>query len=199
MYQAQLKRILDIAIAILTLTIAAPLLLAVALVVRVTMGSPIWFLQTRAGKEGKPFTIVKFRTMRVGGCTNDAARLTGVGRLLRSLSLDELPELLNVLRGDMSLVGPRPLLMDYLPRYTVTQARRNSVRPGITGLAQISGRNALEWTKRFDLDVLYVDSISLLLDLKILAITVLRVLQRDGIHSDNHPTSPEFMGPESLG
>ena len=177
----------------------SPVLLGVALAVRVRLGSPVLFRQTRPGLGGRPFEMVKFRTMTdaqdaEGQLLPDADRLTPFGRFLRSSSLDELPELWNVLKGDMSLVGPRPLLMRYLDRYTPEQARRHEVRPGITGLAQTSGRNALSWDDKFALDVWYVDHQSLGLDLKILARTVLKVIRRDGISAAGEATMSEFGG-----
>lgn len=165
----------------------------VALAVRRDLGSPVLFRQTRPGRGGKPFTLVKFRTMS-DGPGDDADRLTNLGRFLRSTSLDELPELWNVLRGDMSLVGPRPLLTSYLDLYTPHQARRHEVRPGITGLAQVSGRNAVSWPERFDLDVRYVDTWSLPGDIAILVRTVLSVFRRNGVSAEGHATMPEFNG-----
>src|SRR5439155_11010551 len=168
MYRSILKRILDICVAALALVVLAPVLLVTALVVRATLGSPVFFRQQRPGLRGVPFTILKFRTMRIAAeGQSDVQRLTSVGRLLRSLSLDELPELVNVLKGDMSLVGPRPLLVQYLDRYTTEQARRHDVRPGITGWAQVNGRNALTWPDKFRLDVWYVDHVSFALDCRI--------------------------------
>jgi len=163
------------------------------------VGSPILFRQTRPGLNGNPFTLYKFRTMTDerdvdGNLLSDSERLTKIGRFLRSTSLDELPELFNVVKGDMSLVGPRPLLMQYLERYTPEQARRHEVKPGITGWAQINGRNAITWEEKFKLDVWYVDNQSLLLDLKILFLTIVSVLKREGINQLGHVTSEEFMG-----
>jgi sugar transferase EpsL len=181
------------------LVMAAPLLLAIAIVIRVTMGSPVFFRQVRPGLNGRPFVILKFRTMGKSAGEKalphtDAKRLTPVGRRLRAMSLDELPELLNVLKGEMSLVGPRPLLMEYLERYSPEQARRHEVRPGVTGWAQVNGRNALAWEERFDLDVWYVDNGSLALDLKILWLTLIKVWRKEGISANDHATMPEFMG-----
>lgn len=190
-----MKRLLDLALTIPLLLLLSPLLLAVALLVRLRLGPGVLFRQTRPGLHGRPFTILKFRTMRHGP-GSDAERLTPLGRFLRASSLDELPELWNVLRGDMSLVGPRPLLMHYLPRYSPTQARRMEVRPGLTGWAQINGRNALSWPQKFALDVWYVDHQSLALDLRILARTALAVLSRQGISAPGEATMPEFMGNE---
>lgn len=175
-----------------------PLLAAVAVLIRVTLGSPVLFRQPRPGKDGKLFELLKFRTMTSardaqGKLLPDAQRLTPLGRWLRASSLDELPELLNVLRGDMSLVGPRPLLVQYLGRYSARQARRHEVWPGITGWAQIQGRNAITWEEKFELDVWYVDHRTLWLDLKILATTLIKVLRREGINADGEATMPEFM------
>lgn len=163
------------------------------------MGSPVFFRQTRPGLHGKPFELIKFRTMREplpgeNPSQTDSVRLTKVGRILRSTSLDEFPTFINVLKGDMSLVGPRPLLMQYLDRYTPEQARRHEVKPGITGWAQINGRNALTWEDKFKLDVWYVDHQSLWLDLKILSMTAYKVLKREGISAKGEATMPEFMG-----
>ncbi len=199
MYRRSVKRGLDIAVAVVALIAFAPILLITALVVRVTLGPPVLFRQTRPGRHGEPFTILKFRTMRAAqgpyDTGDDAARLTTIGRWLRSLSLDELPELLNVLRGDMSVVGPRPLLMQYLDRYTPEQARRHEVKPGITGWAQVNGRNALSWDDKFRLDVWYVDHGSLLLDARILAMTAWKLVSREGITQPGHVTAAEFLGP----
>ena len=197
--RAFFKRLLDITMSTAALIILSPLLLLVALLVARNLGRPVLFKQVRPGLHGKPFTILKFRTMRDatdqhGNALPDSERLTPFGRRLRSTSLDELPELINVLRGDMSLVGPRPLIMAYLDRYTERQARRNEVRPGITGWAQVNGRNAVGWDERFEMDVWYVDNHTLWLDLKILWLTVLTVLKRDGVSADGHATMPEFMG-----
>lgn len=187
------KRALDLALVLPGLALSTPLLLLLALCVRLALGPGVIFRQQRPGLHGKPFNILKFRTMRHGPGT-DAERLTPFGRFLRSTSLDELPELLNVLKGDMSLVGPRPLLMQYLPRYSREQARRHEVLPGITGWAQVHGRNALTWEERFKLDVWYVDHRSLALDLRILARTVGQVLRRQGVNSQGQATMSEFLG-----
>ena len=194
----RLKRTIDVAGATVLLLVASPVLLVAVLLVRVTMGSPVLFRQTRAGLDRRPFTLLKFRTMRhpargETSVASDAARLTAIGGWLRKTSIDELPQLLNVLRGDMSLVGPRPLLPEYLPRYSAEQARRHTVRPGVTGLVQVSGRNALSWNDRLALDVWYVDHRSIRLDLSILGRTVLAVLSGRGAR-DEHVTSREFMG-----
>ncbi len=194
-----LKRLTDVLVAAVGLAAALPLLLVVAVAVRLNLGAPVLFRQQRPGRHGRPFTLVKFRTMRDatdrhGRVLPDADRLTTFGRWLRASSLDELPELWNVLTGDMSLVGPRPLLMEYLPRYSPVQARRHEVRPGITGWAQVNGRNALGWAQRFELDVWYVDHRSWLLDLRILWRTVARVLGRDGINEPGQATATPFLG-----
>lgn len=188
-----LKRAVDVCAALVVLILTAPLLAAAAFAVFVSMGAPVLFRQTRAGRGGRPFTLFKLRTMR-DGAGDDAARLTPLGAFLRATSLDELPQLWNVLRGDMALVGPRPLLPEYLPRYSPEQARRHDVRPGITGLAQVSGRNTLGWPERLALDVRYVEQRSLGLDLWILWRTVATVLRRDGIQAAGHVTMPEFRG-----
>lgn len=197
-----MKRTLDIFIVTLSLVLCAPVLLALALMVRGFLGSPILFRQVRPGHHGKPFNMVKFRTMldavdAQGNPLPDDQRLTRLGNFLRSTSLDELPELWNVLKGDMSLVGPRPLLMEYLPLYSPEQARRHEVRPGVTGWAQVNGRNALSWDEKFKLDVWYVDNQSLWLDIKILFLTVKKVLVREGISADGEATMSKFKGPGS--
>jgi lipopolysaccharide/colanic/teichoic acid biosynthesis glycosyltransferase len=193
------KRALDIVVAFTGLGVTAPLTFVAAVLVRGTMGAPVLFRQQRPGRDGKPFQLVKFRTMRdaTDGCGRplpDAERLTAVGRFLRASSIDELPQLWNVLRGDMSLVGPRPLLMQYLPRYDDTQQRRHHVLPGITGWAQIHGRNAVSWEEKFALDVWYVDNWSPVLDLRILWRTCGQVLSRRGVAAEGHVTMPEFQG-----
>jgi sugar transferase EpsL len=195
--QAYLKRVFDVVVSATALVVLAPVMGLIALAVWRTMGRPVLFRQVRPGLHGKPFVMYKFRTMRdlrdaEGKLLPDEARLTPFGRWLRSTSLDELPELLNVLRGEMSLVGPRPLLMEYLDRYTPEQARRHEVKPGITGWAQIHGRNNLSWDERFKLDVWYVDNWSLWLDLKILWRTLWMVLRREGISAQGHATMPRF-------
>ncbi|HRE46501.1 MAG TPA: sugar transferase [Aggregatilineales bacterium] len=199
------KRAVDLVATILGIIILSPLFLLVWVLVRQKLGSPALFKQPRPGLGGRIFTIYKFRTMTdardaSGALLPDAQRLTAFGRFLRGTSLDELPELFNVLRGEMSLVGPRPLMVQYLTRYSPEQARRHDVPPGITGLAQIGGRNAITWEQKFALDVWYVDHYSLWLDLKIILITLWKVIRREGISSDGHATMPEFMGtmgPES--
>jgi lipopolysaccharide/colanic/teichoic acid biosynthesis glycosyltransferase len=194
-----IKVLLDRTVALAALTIVSPLLIVVAVAIRIQMGSPVLFIQRRPGLRGCVFALWKFRTMRSATGTDgrplpDAERLTRLGMFLRSTSLDELPQLWNVLRGDLSLVGPRPLLLEYLDRYTHEQARRHDVLPGITGWAQVNGRNAISWEQKFALDVWYVDHWSMALDLKILALTVMRVLRRKGIAQDGHVTMPEFLG-----
>ncbi len=189
------QRLFDVAVTAAALPVAFPLMVAVGLLVRSAMGSPVLFRHTRTGLHGRLFTLYKFRTMRTGTPGEpDGARLTPIGRLIRSLSLDELPQLWNVLRGDMSVVGPRPLLPQYLARYSRQQARRHEVRPGITGLAQVSGRNGISWAERFALDVWYVDHRSVALDARIVGRTVLAVLRRDGVSAPGEATMSEFMG-----
>ena len=195
----QLKRLFDILVSITLLVLLAPVFLVVAVAIRLAGPGPVIFRQRRPGRHGKPFTLVKYRTMTdardaEGRLLPDAQRLTRLGRFLRSSSLDELPELWNVLRGEMSLVGPRPLLMQYLERYTPEQARRHEVKPGMTGWAQVNGRNALTWEDRFRLDVYYVDHWSLAFDLRILGLTALKVLKREGISEPGQATMSEFMG-----
>lgn len=192
-----LKRGIDIVGAITGLVIGAPFLAVIALLIRVGMGSPVIFTQVRPGRNGQPFRMYKFRTMKnatdaAGNLLPDDLRLTKLGRILRATSMDELPELWNVLKGEMSLVGPRPLLMDYLDRYTPEQNRRHEVRPGITGWAQVNGRNAISWEEKFEYDIWYVDNYSFLLDMKILVMTLLKVFKRDGISAEGHATAPEF-------
>lgn len=188
-----MKRAFDLGVAILLLIGLAPLLLLLALLVWFDLGRPVLFCQLRPGLGGKPFLIYKFRTMRDSAAA-DSARLTRFGRFLRSFSLDELPELVNVVRGEMSLVGPRPLLMEYLPLYSPRQARRHEVRPGITGWAQVRGRNAVSWEERFELDLWYVEHCSFFLDLKILFLTLKQVVTRKGISAAGHATMPRFTG-----
>jgi len=201
--QAHLKRVFDVVVSATALVVLAPVMGLIALAVWRTMGRPVLFRHVRPGLHGKPFVMYKFRTMRdlrdaEGNLLPDEARLTPFGRWLRTTSLDELPELVNVLRGEMSLVGPRPLLMEYLERYTPEQARRHEVKPGITGWAQIHGRNNLSWEERLRLDVWYVDHWSLWLDLKILWRTLWMVLRREGISAQGHATMPEFRGSQTL-
>lgn len=194
-----MKRMFDLLLSLVGLTVLALPLLALYGLVRIKLGSPVLFRQMRPGLHGRPFVLVKFRTMTNergsdGELLPDAQRLTTFGRLLRASSLDELPELWNVLQGEMSLVGPRPLLMEYLPLYTPQQARRHEVRPGVTGWAQVNGRNALSWTERFNLDVWYVDHHSLWLDLRILWLTVRKVAAREGVSAQGDVTMPRFTG-----
>ncbi|EDM85006.1 sugar transferase [Limnobacter sp. MED105] len=194
-----MKRLFDVIVSLSVLVAFSPILLLVALLVRTKLGSPIFFTQIRPGLHGKPFKMVKFRTLteqkdESGHYLPDADRLTSFGALLRSTSLDELPELWNVLKGDMSLVGPRPLLMEYLPLYTPEQYRRHEVRPGVTGWAQINGRNAIDWETRFQLDVYYVDHQSFWFDMKIIVLTAAKVLKREGIQQEGQATVTKFTG-----
>ena len=193
------KRLLDVALVLLAAPLWVPLLAIVALVVRVKLGAPVFFRQERPGRHARPFVLVKFRTMTEargpsGALLPDAERLTSFGRSLRATSLDELPELWSVLRGDMSLVGPRPLLTRYLPLYSDRHRRRHDVRPGITGLAQVSGRNAITWNQKLDLDVAYVEQCSLALDTRVLWRTLRSVMRREGITAADAATMPEFTG-----
>lgn len=194
-----LKRLFDIVASAIGLFLLSPVVLLVAIQVRRKLGSPVLFHQVRPGKDGKPFEMIKFRTMRdavdaEGNPLPDSERMTPFGSFLRSSSLDELPELWNVLKGEMSLVGPRPLLMEYLPLYNTEQARRHEVRPGITGWAQVNGRNAISWEEKFKLDTWYVDNRSLWLDLKILFLTVKKVFVREGINAQGEVTVGKFKG-----
>ncbi len=192
-----MKRLIDLCIAISAFLLFSALLFFISAAIRITMGRPVLFRQIRPGINGEPFKILKFRTMKhatdkAGTLLPDAERLTALGKFLRQTSIDELPEIFNVIRGDMSIVGPRPLLMQYLDRYTPEQARRHEVKPGITGWAQVNGRNAISWEEKFTLDVWYVDNRSILLDLKIIWMTVVKVLRREGISADGEATMPEF-------
>lgn len=194
-----MKRALDMVTSTLLLAILSPFMLLIALVILLTMGNPVFFIQHRPGLNGQIFRIYKFRTMhdlrgREGEPLPDGARISRIGRFLRASSLDELPELLNVLKGDMSLVGPRPLRVEYLELYTPEQARRHEVRPGVTGWAQVNGRNAVSWERRFEHDVWYVDHWSLGLDFKILAMTASKVLRGEGVSARDHATMPWFTG-----
>jgi lipopolysaccharide/colanic/teichoic acid biosynthesis glycosyltransferase len=194
-----MKRVIDLILGIVLFVMLFPVLLIVAFLVLVMLGSPVLFRQTRPGRNARPFELIKFRTMTdekdaKGELLPDSQRLSAFGRMLRATSLDELPELWNVLKGDMSLVGPRPLLMEYLDLYTSKQSRRHEVRPGITGWAQVSGRNALSWEDKFALDVWYVDNQSLWLDLKILLMTIMKVVKRDGVSQSGHVTMEPFRG-----
>ena len=194
-----IKRLIDIAVSIGALGVLGLPLILVGLLIRWNMGGPVLFRQVRPGLDGKPFTMIKFRTMR-DACSADgmplpdAERLTPLGRFLRASSIDELPELWNVLRGEMSLVGPRPLLMEYLPLYSPEQARRHLVRPGLTGWAQVNGRNAISWDEKFNLDVWYVDNRSLAVDLKIIALTIRKIIIKEGISAQGEATMTRFMG-----
>lgn len=199
LYQQGGKRCFDLIVASLALLFLSPFLLILTLLTRWRLGAPVLFRQERPGRHGQPFTLLKFRTMtdardETGALRPDAERLVPFGRFLRSTSLDELPELINVLRGEMSLVGPRPLLMRYLERYTPDQYRRHDIRPGITGWAQINGRNSLSWEEKFALDLWYVEHVSLKLDLKIILLTLWKVLQREGISHAGEATTFEFQG-----
>jgi lipopolysaccharide/colanic/teichoic acid biosynthesis glycosyltransferase len=196
---AFVKRLLDLIVAVLGLMLFGPVMLALWMLVRVKLGAPAFFRQTRPGLHGKPFDIIKFRTMTDatepdGAPLPDALRLTPFGRWLRSTSMDELPELWNLLRGDMSVVGPRPLLVEYLPLYTPEQSRRHDVRPGITGWAQINGRNAVSWRRKLEMDVWYVENQSIALDLKIFVLTFVRVFKRSGVSAEGAVTAHKFTG-----
>jgi lipopolysaccharide/colanic/teichoic acid biosynthesis glycosyltransferase len=193
------RRFVDVTGAMIALVLLGPALALLAAAIRLSMGSPVLFRQVRIGRHERHFCIFKFRTMRdlrnaSGELLPDSDRLTPLGRFIRTLSVDELPQLWNVLKGDMSLVGPRPLLPEYLPRYTPRQRRRHEVMPGLTGWAQVNGRNAVSWERRFELDVWYVEHCSLRLDINILARTVAGVLRRDGVSQDGHATMSEFLG-----
>lgn len=192
-----MKRAFDFCVALIALVLAAPVILILAVTIRLKLGNPVLFRQRRPGRNARPFELLKFRTMTDarnpdGRLLSDAERLPPFGKFLRSTSLDELPSLINVLRGDMSLVGPRPLLIQYLPLYSTRQARRHEVRPGITGWAQVNGRNTLSWEDKFEHDIWYVDNQSLALDLRILWLTVRKVLIREGISADGEATMPPF-------
>ncbi|HEX5127165.1 MAG TPA: sugar transferase [Rhodocyclaceae bacterium] len=197
-----IKRLFDLIVASILIVLLLPLMLIVALLVRYKLGHPLLFRQRRPGLKGEVFTVFKFRTMQDahdthGNLLDDDKRITDFGRSLRRLSLDELPQLFNVLRGDMSFVGPRPLLMEYLPLYSPTQARRHDVRPGITGWAQVNGRNAIDWSTRLALDVWYVDHASMMLDFKILCMTIARVFRGDGVSAPGEATVKKFTGQQS--
>jgi sugar transferase EpsL len=199
MYSKFLKRAIDLAAIAIALILLSPLIIPVAILVKLKLGSPVLFSQDRPGYQGRIFKMYKFRTMTddrdaEGNLLPDVDRLTPFGQWLRSSSLDELPELFNVLKGDMSLVGPRPLLVRYLDRYTPEQARRHEIKPGITGWAQVNGRNAISWEEKFKLDVWYVDNVSLWLDVKILFLTIWKVFRKDGISQAGNATMEEFMG-----
>jgi lipopolysaccharide/colanic/teichoic acid biosynthesis glycosyltransferase len=194
-----MKRLLDVTVSIIALVLLSPFLILLAVAVAIFLGRPIFFRQKRAGRNGQPFEIIKFRTMtdarsESGALLADEFRLTKFGRILRSTSLDELPELINVIRGEMSLVGPRPLLIHYLPLYSAEQNRRHDVLPGVTGWAQVNGRNSVEWDERLGMDVWYVDHRSLWLDARIVIMTFLVVFNRRGVSAEGHATMPEFSG-----
>ena len=200
-YEKYIKRPQDMLCALLALIVLSPILLITAFLVRVKLGSPVIFKQERPGLNGKIFTLYKFRTMTderdsEGNLLPDEERLTKFGKLLRSTSLDELPELLNILFGDIAVIGPRPLLVEYLPRYNAEQRRRHEVRPGLSGLAQVNGRNAISWEDKFKYDIQYVDHVTFLGDWKIIFQTILNVIKRDGINSDTAATMEIFMGTE---
>ncbi|MDN3362348.1 MULTISPECIES: sugar transferase [Priestia] len=198
-----MKRVMDLVTSLTLLTLFSPVMLSTAIVVRLKMGAPVLFKQQRPGKDGKPFNLYKFRTManledKQGNLLSDQVRLTGTGKFLRKYSLDELPQLINVVKGDMSLVGPRPLLMEYLPLYTKEQMLRHNVRPGITGWAQVNGRNAITWEEKFKLDTWYVRNQSMALDFKILLSTVLKVVKKEGITQQGHVTIEKFKGTKDV-
>jgi len=200
--QLILKRIIDIFISLTGLIVLSPMFLLISIMIYFKLGSPVFFIQKRPGKNEKIFKMIKFRTMldvkdENGKLLPDKKRLTSFGKFLRSSSLDALPELINVLKGEMSLVGPRPLLVEYLPRYNEHQARRHEMRPGITGLAQVNGRNTISWEDKFDYDVKYIDNFSLLLDLKIIIKTFFKVFKREDISSKNHATMEKFNGTDN--
>ncbi|AGN38004.1 sugar transferase [Bacillus paralicheniformis] len=193
------KRFFDLSLSVILLIALSPAMILTACLIRWKIGSPVLFRQTRPGLNGEPFTLYKFRTMtderdEAGNLLSDEKRLTKTGRLIRKTSLDELPQLINVIKGDLSLVGPRPLLMEYIPLYTKRQWRRHEVKPGITGWAQINGRNKVTWEEKFELDVWYVDHRSFLLDLKILLLTIVKVLKSEGVSQDRHVTAEKFTG-----
>ena len=199
MYRSLFKRVFDFILSLTAIIILSPVLLLLTVIGAFLMGGNPFFTQERPGKDGKIFKLVKFRSMNNkrddrGELLPDEKRLTSYGQFIRNTSLDELPELINILKGDMAIVGPRPLLVRYLTRYNKTQARRHEVRPGLTGLAQVNGRNAISWEEKFRYDVEYVDNLSLMLDIKIILMTVLKVVKRDGISSENSATMEEFMG-----
>lgn len=198
-FQNVVKRTIDIVCSGLGLIVLSPILLITAVLIRIKLGSPIFFIQDRVGKDGKVFKMIKFRTMldavdKWGDPLPDSERLTSFGKILRSTSIDELPELINVFKGDMSLVGPRPLLVEYKELYSKEQWRRHEVRPGITGWAQVNGRNNISWCKKFELDIWYIDNKSLLMDMKILIMTVLKVIKRADINQDGEVTVEDFNG-----
>jgi len=198
-----LKRIFDIVVSLIFLLLTSPLIVVLILLTRQNLGAPVFFRQVRPGKDCKPFEIIKFRTMldaidKDGNLLPDSERITPFGRFLRSTSLDELPELFNVLLGSMSLVGPRPLLESYLPLYSDEQIKRHDVLPGVTGWAQVNGRNAISWEEKFKYDVWYVDNQSFWLDIKIILMTIKKVIAREGISADDHATMPKFSGSQDF-
>jgi len=198
-----MKRVMDLVTSLTLLTLFSPVMMFTAILVRLKMGAPVLFKQQRPGKDGKPFYLYKFRTManledKQGNLLSDQVRLTGTGKFLRKYSLDELPQFINVVKGDMSLVGPRPLLMEYLSLYTEEQMLRHNVRPGITGWAQVNGRNAIAWEEKFKLDTWYVRNQSMFLDLKILLFTVLKVVKKEGITQQGHVTIEKFKGTKDV-
>lgn len=199
MYKKFFKRPMDFMLSLFAIIVLSPLLIVIAILVKIKLGSPVLFKQERPGLNGKIFTLYKFRTMTDyrdadGELLPNHIRLTKFGRILRSTSLDELPEFFNVIKGDMSLIGPRPLLVEYLPLYNDHQKRRHEVRPGLSGLAQVNGRNAISWEEKFDYDVAYVENISFILDCKIMARTLLKVFKREGINSSDYVTMEKFRG-----
>tara|TARA_B110000240_G_scaffold40432_1_gene45028 strand:+ start:1178 stop:1783 length:606 start_codon:yes stop_codon:yes gene_type:complete len=201
MYKNYIKNTLDFILAILAFVLLSPFFIVVCLLLFITNKGSVFFIQRRPGKNGKPFKIIKFKTMNDrkdadGNLLGDNVRLTTVGKWVRKLSLDEIPQLINVLKGDMSLIGPRPLLMGYLPLYNKSQNRRHEVRPGITGWAQVNGRNTIDWEKKFELDIWYLNNISLSLDIKILSLTILGVIKAEGINQENKSTVEYFKGNE---
>jgi len=198
-YKNYLKRLFDLLISFFVFIITLPLLLVVIFSLFMANSGKVFFVQSRPGKDEKIFNIIKFKTMKEnkdvdGNLLPDEKRLTTIGKLIRKLSIDELPQLLNVIKGDMSLIGPRPLLIEYLPLYNEKQKRRHEVKPGITGWAQVNGRNAISWKEKFDLDVWYVDNISFLVDIKIIILTIAKTLKREGINSQGMATAPKFNG-----
>jgi len=199
LYKNYIKRAQDFFLALFALIVLSPVLIIVAGLVYVKLGSPVFFTQIRPGLHGKPFKLMKFRTMTdakdaSGQLLDDSVRLTSFGKFLRASSLDELPELINIIKGDMAIIGPRPLLMEYLELYNETQRRRHEVRPGLSGLAQVSGRNAITWDERFKKDIEYVDHLSFLLDWKIIVLTVFKVIKKEGISADHSVTMEPFKG-----
>lgn len=199
MYKSFFKRSLDIGVSFVLLTLASPLLLVTMLLLAINNNGSIFFIQRRPGYKSKPFNIIKFKTMNDrkdenGNLLPDHIRLTPLGKFVRKTSIDELPQLINVLKGDVSLIGPRPLLMEYLPLYSSEQARRHDVRPGITGWAQVNGRNTLSWEKKFEYDVYYVDNVSFLLDFKIFFLTILKIFKSEGVNSSTYATMEKFTG-----